>query len=169
MPQGNRSNLETLLKMFTPGLPGTLQGSNQLLRGLTNRDPNSVPGFSDIFENFVANVGRQGKRASAELRESFGSRGARFGSDLLRAEGSLQTEIAERLIGGASALREAEANIGLGVAGALRENAGVELVSRERAFDRLMQEFLRRTQPPAFLEPAARFALAIPQPTTVVS
>jgi hypothetical protein len=157
--------------MFGPGTPGTLQGANQFIGSVTNRQPGATPGFSDIFENFYANVERQGKRGSAGLRETFGSQGARFGSDLLRAEGDLQGEISERLIGGAGALRAQEANVTSTLAGALQQSAALEIGQSEAAFDRLIQEYIRRSQPPPLLNLASNYALGLGtagQPATVI-
>lgn len=165
--------LEQLLLQYSTGVPGTLQGANQFVTGrLAGTDTGQVPGFSDIYENFSANVERQGKRASASLSEAFGSRGGRYSSDLLRAQGDLQGEISERLIGGASDIRQARANETATLAGAGIATAGAETAINEAAFQRMFIDFLRRTAPPPLLQSLLGFSGNLQtggQPATIVS
>lgn len=164
--------LEQLLMQYSTGKPGSLQAANQFITGTLSGAPGAVPGFTDIFENFQANVERQGKRAGAALTESFGSRGARYSSDLLRAQGDLQGEISERLISGASDIRQARANEASTLTGAALAVSDRETQISEAAFQRAFIDFLRRTAPPPLLQSLLGFGANLQtggQPATVVA
>lgn len=163
MPQQGKSSLDELLRQYTPGV---VMGANQFTGSLTNRNPNQVPGFTDIFENFRANILREGARGRADLAESFGSQGARYGSDIMRSNRDLGLELAERLIGGAGTLRAQEAS----TAQALTSAA---TYGTDPAMQRLWAEFLRRTSPSPFFDTASNYAIGLGggtgQPTNIVT
>lgn len=164
--------LETMLMQYSTGTPGTLQAANQYITGTIQGTGKAVPGFSDIFENFQANVERQGKRGAASLTEAFGSRGARYSSDLLRGQADLQGEISERLIGGAADIRQARASEASTLTGAALGVSGQETAINEAAFQRMFIDFLRRTAPPPLLQSLLGFSGNLStggQPTTLVS
>jgi len=169
MSQVGSGSLEALLQQFSTGTPQGVRTANQFIGRVASEDPNAIPGFSDIFENFRGNTLREADRASASLTEAFGSRGARFGSDLLRSQGALRTEVAERLVGGAGNLRVQRAQELAGLTGAALAPAELETRIREQAFQRLFAEFLRRTGPPPFIQALLGFTGQQQQPTTVVS